>query len=360
MLDRDAILGGVDLRTLADELLGLRRGPERSPAWRCPTPTHAQTGRTPPVSVFFDRRGSQRWTCHGCGAGGTAIDLVMAVRGVGVRMALEELAAYTSQPGTLPAPLAPAPTSPDPEALAELDSYVRQCAARLWRGSGSRVRDWLTEGRGLPADVLVANLVGADPGPGLQARPRGVPRRSGAVFPVLAEGRAVYSQLRRLNPGPGQPRYLSVSGSLAPKPTVARYRPIERRAALLVATEGPVDALAAAAAGFDAVALLGAGAAGPMAAEALAAEGRPVAIAMDADEAGRAASARLTSLLAERRCRSTVVAVPPDAGDLAGWLAQANDWQATFLEAVLTARSVPRRPAAPVRAASRGASLDVL
>ena len=81
MYDRDALLAAVDLRALADDLLGHRSGTGRSPMWPCPNDQHAQSGRTPPVSIFTSRRGEQRWRCHGCGDGGTAIDLVLAARG---------------------------------------------------------------------------------------------------------------------------------------------------------------------------------------------------------------------------------------------------------------------------------------
>src|SRR5439155_1690731 len=77
---------------LADELLGSRRGTGSSAMWRCPSPQHAQTGRTPPVSVFTSHRGEERWHCHGCGIGGSAVDLLMAVRGVSAGDALGELA----------------------------------------------------------------------------------------------------------------------------------------------------------------------------------------------------------------------------------------------------------------------------
>ena len=337
MFDRDRLLANVDLAALADELLGPRRGTQRSGSWPCPISTHAQTGRTPPVTVFSGKRGEQRWTCHGCGAGGTAIDLVMAVQGVGVRPALEFLAAApaASGPGTsgrvFEAPVAP---PPDPERLADLHAYVTECARRLWRPSGSAVRAWLTEERRLPPAVLAANLVGADPGPGLQSRPGGVPRRAGAVFPAIEGGRAVYAQLRRLHPPAGQPRYLSVANRLAPNPGLARYRPAQGSDGSLIVTEGPTDALAAAAAGFEAAAVFGAGAAGRGAADALASSGRAIVLAFDADEAGRTATARLGALLRERGRRPLVLAVPDEVGDLAAWLARSADWPRTLTAAV--------------------------
>ena len=52
MYDRDALLAALDLRALADDLLGHRSGGGRSPMWPCPNAQHAQSGRTPPVSIF--------------------------------------------------------------------------------------------------------------------------------------------------------------------------------------------------------------------------------------------------------------------------------------------------------------------
>src|SRR5918995_7461868 len=98
MYDRDALIAAVDLRALADELLGAAAGGRRTGTWRCPNPQHAQTGRTPPVTMFTSHRGEPRWRCHACGAGGTAIDLVMACRRVDVREALKYLARRVGQP----------------------------------------------------------------------------------------------------------------------------------------------------------------------------------------------------------------------------------------------------------------------
>src|SRR3954470_4776456 len=92
MFDRDRIVEATDLAALADELLGPHRGGGRSPMWPCPNPQHAQTGRTPPVSIFRTAAGEERWHCHGCGTGGSAIDLLMMVTGAPVREALEALA----------------------------------------------------------------------------------------------------------------------------------------------------------------------------------------------------------------------------------------------------------------------------
>src|SRR3954451_5278151 len=134
MYDRDAIIAATDLRALADELLGSHAGGPRSTTWRCPNPHHAQTGRTPPVSIFTSRRGEQRWRCHGCGAGGTAIDLVMTCCRTNARDALEPRARRGgiddrgpewSLPRRTSRPTAPARGGcTDP---AGMDRYVDEC-----------------------------------------------------------------------------------------------------------------------------------------------------------------------------------------------------------------------------------------
>ena len=354
MFDRDRILEAVDLAELADELLGPRRGTARSGTWPCPEPTHAQTGRTPPLSVFRTRSGQQRWRCHGCGAGGTAVDLVMATQGGDVRAALEALAARTGAVDQAPAPPfrpRPRPTPPDPEpspvALAALSRYVARCARRLWLAEGTSVRRWLTEERGLPAPVLRANLVGADPGPG-RPRPVGVPRAGGAVLPVLADGRVVFAQLRRIRVRGDQHPYLNVAADLAPNPRLAPYRPAAPatgRATLV--TEGAIDALSAAAAGFPAVAVLGAGVvADERIAERLARMPGPLVVAFDADPAGQAAAAHLCDQLRGRGCAPARLHVPAAAGDLNAWMVASPDWAATLTRAVRAAVRASAMPPA--------------
>lgn len=336
MHDRDALLARVDLATLADGLLGPRRGTARAPTWPCPNPSHAQTGRTPPVSVFRARTGDQRWTCHGCGYGGTAIDLVMAVRHVGIREAMDVLATQANMTPLHSADEAE-PRSPGPprrEQFAALDDYVRACARRLWQPSGRTVREWLTTTRGVPADVLELNHIGADPGPVLQRRPDGVPRRAGAVFPVIEDGRATFAQLRRLDPRPGQPRYLSVANRLVPNPGYARYHPATPVGGPVVVTEGPVDGLAAAAAGYEAAALFGVGVAGATVARRLAGLGPELVLALDGDDAGRAGADRLATLLRAEGRRPVTLGVPPEVGDLAAWMTSVPDWPSTFAAVV--------------------------
>lgn len=316
MYERDVLLAAVDLPSLADELLGPRKGTNASGTWRCPNPQHSQTGRTPPVSVFRARRGEQRWRCHGCGAGGTAIDLVVAVTGCTVREAFDVVAARVGmQPRDASASPARGPAAR--HTLDDLATYVDECAARLWRRDGATVRRYLMGERGFTEAVLRVNRIGADPGPSRQARPDGVPRAGLAVvLPVLEEGRPVYAQLRRLRPRAGQPKYLNVSGSLARNPKVAFYEPARITHRAVVVTEGPIDALSAAVAGFRSAAVLGAHSADVETVARLARVNGDLVIAFDADEAGSHGASRLCAMLAECSRQATRVEVPAPATDL--------------------------------------------
>lgn len=333
MYDRDAIIAAVDLATLADELLGERRGAARTPAWPCPNPQHAQTGRTPPVSVFTSHRGEQRWRCHGCGSGGTAIDLVMACCRTDLREALDVLARRVGHrpqspswtPAQRPSDRSAVPARPvgcrDPEGM---DRYVDECAAVLVTADGRRVRQWMTDERGLPMEVLEANKVGVDLGPRRQARPDGMPRCSGAVLPVMTDGHAVYAQVRVPHPRPDGPRYLNPTGDLAPNPRLAFFRPAVQQHREVIVTEGTIDALSAAAAGFRAAAVLSAAYPDQAVAHVLSRLPEPLVIAFDQDDAGRAAAQRLTALLDAQQRHPANLVLPP--GDVNDALVHSSDW----------------------------------
>lgn len=338
MLDRDAILAAVDLTALADELLGPHRGTARSPTWPCPSPQHAQTGRTPPVTVFRSRGGQQRWHCHGCGAGGTAIDLVVATTTHDVKGAIEALAARTGirdqwRPALRRPPIRLAPRATRVRDPGGLQAFVDDCARRLWTPAGGPARRWLTDVRAMPEDVLRVNRVGADPGRRRQRRPDGMPSAGpSVVLPVLDGERTVFAQLRPLVQW--GPKYVNASADLAPNPRVALCVPVEQRGSCTIVTEGMLDALAAASAGYQGAALLGAAVpddheqhpAAQAIAARLSAFGRPLVTALDADDAGALAAERLHRLLSARGLSATRLHLPAGAKDLNEWMQAAADW----------------------------------
>ena len=341
MIDRERALASVDLRELADELLGPRRGTTASASWPCPDAGHAQTGRTPPVSVFLSRRGEQRWRCHGCGAGGTAIDLVVAATGCGVGEALELLSARTGAGARAQRRGHDAPRVTQPGQLEGLHRYVSECAARLWTREGTAVRTWLMRDRGLPEPVLRTNLVGADAGPRRQRRPDGVPRVGrAAVLPALVDGRAIYAQLRRIQPRPDQPQYLNVASRLAVNPKVVRYLPGAHRRDEIIVTEGPIDALSVTAAGFRSVAVLGAHSADGGAALLLASIDAPLVLAFDADDAGASGADRVARMLRDLGRTATTLTLPGGVNDLNDWLNRDRHvWGQELASAVDAARA---------------------
>lgn len=339
MYDRDRLLDSTDLPALADELLGHRTGSERSPTWPCPNPNHAQTGATPPVTVFTGRNGFQRWHCHGCGDGGTAIDLVIAVDRCNVKDALETLARRAGQAGDDRAPCRARQRStrppPPPDRVTDPDGlahYIDECAKRLWTPVGEPVLRWLTETRGLSPDVLRVNRVGADAGARAQARPDGMPSAGrAAVLPILRDGEPVFAQIRAITPG--RLRYLNASTDLAPNPRIGIYEPAEQGADCIIVAEGVLDALSAATAGYRSAAVLGALIPRPellaadRMAETLAAPDAHLVLAFDSDEAGQRGADQLRQLLAARtRVPTTRLSLPPTANDLNDWMRNSPDW----------------------------------
>lgn len=356
MLDRDRILAGVDLPALADELLGPRRGTARSATWPCPSPTHAQTGRTPPVSVFRSRAGVERWHCHGCGAGGTAIDLVLATTTLDVRGALESLAERTGIRDSAPPLRSRAPTRPAPPPRvrdpAALRAFVDDCERRLWEPEGQAVRRWLTDTRRIPEEVLRANRIGADPGRRRQPRPDGMPAASWAVvLPVLEGGDPVFAQLRLLS-NHARHRYLNARSDLAPNPRLGVYEPEHPKGSCTLVTEGVFDALSAAAGGFRGAALLGAavpepGRENPTAralGQKLARLPPPLITALDADPAGRQATDRLHRLLTDRGVTPAALHLPSGIKDLNEWMQNTPEWPRALEGELRTALALAPRP----------------
>lgn len=328
LYDRDELLARTDLAALADELLGDHHGHGRSARWPSPVPGHPQTGRTPPMSVFTDRHGTQRWTCFATGANGTAIDLVTTATGRTVADAIHWLAQRAHLTPGVPGPVhresQPPPCAAAVGPSGELHAYLESCERALWEPAGRRILQWLTEERGLDPAVLHRNRVGADPGPRTLARSPGLPHRGpAAVFPVLDQaGHAVYLQARYLHPPSGTGKYDNPASSHGTNPRIGWIEPSHGpTSGPTVVTEGIPDALAAATAGYRAAALLGAGIPNPAVARQLADHPGLLVTVLDADCAGRNGATRLADLLA-RAGRTDTVDIEPPAGDLNGWLVE--------------------------------------
>src|SRR5262245_40115688 len=96
--DRTELLGAVDLEALFDGVVGPAH---RNGHWSCPSPVHDQTGGSPPVTIYpADGRGPAHWHCYGCGAHGTAIDVLMLSAGLTPADACNELRRLAGVPRT--------------------------------------------------------------------------------------------------------------------------------------------------------------------------------------------------------------------------------------------------------------------
>lgn len=324
--DRDELLARTDLAALADELLGWHTGHGRNARWPSPVPNHPQTGRRPPMSIFVDHRGIERWTCFATGANGTAIDLVVTVTGRSVGDTMTWLAERARldrpPPERPPIPRGPPPEPPRREPSAALRAYVEACERILWRPEGAAIRRWLVEDRRLDPDVLRHNRIGADPGPRVLRRAKGLPRHGlAAVFPALNDEReALYFQARYLDPPSDRGKYDNPIGRHGTNPRLTSIEPVTAvpHGPTLV-TEGVPDALAAASCGYQAIAVLGAGVSDRRTAESLAERDGPLVIAFDRDDAGHAGARRLRELF-EVQGRSDVVTVEPPTADINTWL----------------------------------------
>lgn len=136
----------------ACRLLGLDAGSQRGHRIFVPCPSHAE--RTPSCAIET-RQGRLVWCCHGCGAGGSWIDLVGAVQGIesfpdALRAAADLLGV---QDGDAPAPRPVRALPPLPQPLTDA-VFARIVAPILWCGRldySAIARDVSTylDGRGL-------------------------------------------------------------------------------------------------------------------------------------------------------------------------------------------------------------------
>lgn len=326
--DRDELLARADLPALFSELVGPGRGREPSRQWPCPLREHEQTGKSPPVTIDTAKN---LWHCHACSAGGTAIDLLVHACDLSVGEAIEDLARRVGVAPRPPAPESHQPKRPSqrrkatPAALADLEAYVSACETALWGPQGKAVASWL-QARGLGRAVLVANRVGADPGPDTLPRATGLPRRgAAAVFPVLRNGRALYCQVRYIDPVDNHRYDNPAENAYGANPRLAHLvDPPGTEGTPVVICEGFPDALSIAAAGMRAAAVLGAGYPDETVADALVERfpSEPLVVAFDNDERGAKGAEALGELLAaaggQRRVWQLVV---PAAGakDLNDW-----------------------------------------
>lgn len=317
MGDRDEVLAGVSLAEVMTRVVG----PARHRRWPCPSPTHAQTGRTPPVSLDEEKG---LWCCHGCEAGGTAIDVLVLGAGLSVAEAFAELSPPGGRDGRRPRALGSRVSrrarrlpSHDPPAGGDTAPGALQALRTSPRGSSGR-----REGPTLEPSVAARHLArfcvrrAWDPGVvtalGLEVvlDAWGNPRvRFGSVL----AGEVVWHQDRAIYPGV-EPRWLGARGRRVP---FLAGGGLSRAAGLgaILLVEGPSDAVAVAHA-FPRCPTMALPGASFDARWAPALAGLAVVVLTDADPAGD----RLRAQLDEVTDRPvTHVHVPAPAGDVDDW-----------------------------------------
>ena len=252
----------------------------------------------------------------------------------------------------------------------ELLPLVEQAAVYLQRRFGLDLRTAERFGIGLSPQGAI------DAFPYLSPRFRSYPR---IVVPLIGFDNTARGAQGRDISGQCEARWVSLSSSARrddPAPIAwAQYGvlPGQEADAPVIITEGPGDALTAAALGYTAVAIRGAGLARNAAlADELASglRGRDVWVAGDADRAGREFTERISAALRERGVTTRHLIVPHAGEDLSDW--RARDEQA-FPELLRQAmedaspvgqqiQAVDKRAAAPItgRVVPRGAGMEIL
>ena len=298
---------GVELRRSGRRLVG-----------RCPF----HEDRDPSLVLYPQ---TDSYFCFGCDAGGDVIDFVGRLRG----SAFKETAALLASTGAarvLPANVVRLPSGRRSQGIGDEGAAVVEAAAAFYREQGERsrrARAYITS-RGIDVQTAARLRVGyAEGGLYGHLRERGLSLESAERIGLLSgerdtlegrvvvpdldgRGRATWLTARSL--GGDGPRYLNLRVS-SPLLGLAQARAVDARAVVL--TEGPFDWLTACNWGLHSVALLGTHASR----DALGTlrSFRRVYLALDADGAGRRATASLAS---ELGARAVVVPLPQGVHDL--------------------------------------------
>ena len=331
MHDIDQILSRIDLPELADELIGGRKGHGTSAKWPSPVPGHPQTGESPPMGIYTDRQGVQRWKDFSTGQGGTAIDLYMTSQSVDTKTAIEHLARRTStQPTHTPQERRPADNHtagdrPQHDGTPRLTQWVQETNKLIALPKARLAHRWLQD-HAISLEHAIDNNLGYDPGATRLRRGDGLPRSGPAVvLPITNHaGELTYAQSRTLRPG--GPKYLNPKSQIATNPTISIVNADADGPMFL--TEGIADALVLTQQGHNASALIGTGMTSrdtwvqPLTA---AAQSRQILLAFDNDPAGHTAAQQATNQLQRVGVRPLVLPVP--AADISEW---ANASQSTF------------------------------
>ncbi len=303
---------------------------------RCPF--HADGGR-PNFHVYPS---TASWFCYRCGVGGDVIGFVRRMEQCGFHQAVERIESTTAAPISRRPPFRP--PSPPPRVWRPVERACLAAAVAFYhhRLLETPAAPAYWESRGLDRRLLSECRVGYATGRGLvddlrqrrlpiQAAIRvGVLRPNGREFfagrlviPEMRHGQPTWLIGRAISSNDNRPKYLSLPG---PKPLFGWEAAARQHH--IVLTEGVFDVLTLCQWGVPALALLGTHA--PSDAVRALLRFRRIYLALDNDEAGRAATADLRSLLGSR---AVPVLLPGGVKDVAD-LALLSDGKHVFFEAL--------------------------
>jgi len=319
----DELVQKTDLRQLATHLLGAPKGSGPNQKWPSPDLTLAQTGQTPPMTIFVGNDRKERFTCWSTGIKGDALDLVREVKRVDVAGAMEFLRDWNGVPA---ADIPVRKLTPKIELLAtprELERFAsRSVSAMRATEVPAAVTEWLSA-HGLDQRSAAAAGVGVALRTKVPTHKYAV--QLGVVLPNFdVDNTLVGAQVRLLNSKGA--KYLDVRTE-ARTTAVSFHRPASgRRQGTVVVCEGVADAVVMAGEGYPAIAVIATsridGAAEVIGA---AARGRKVLCAFDGDEAGRRAQHNLITELQET-CSEVAEMYLPDGQDVAAMKARSPEW----------------------------------
>lgn len=311
--DRNDVLDGTSVGAVLEEL----GGPPRGRCWPCPNPTHAQTGRTPPVSINSEDR---LWSCHGCGADGTAVDALVLGHDITVAEAFTRLRERTGLDRRPP----PAPPQTAPVA----EHAPPDGAAALLAG--------FVEGRGWRPGV--ADMFGLRVVTDRWGKPR-------IRFPFVRGGDVIWHQDRALgdyepkylapNGRPQQPYALDLDGSLETAQDTGECWLVEGLPDVVALGHLAKPGLAPAVIGLPGVQFRGL----PQLARAL--TGLIVAVVADADQGGETMRSKAAHLLEAAGAHVVQVRLPAGVGDIDDLRRHVGGNDQAFEGALLTARHGP-------------------
>lgn len=302
--DRSEILARIDLVATAEHL-GL--GTHHHNQWRCPDPTHAQTGATPPASITaHGPDGYGVWHCHGCGAGGSVLDMLALAKGLSVAEAFavaRQLAGMPEMAPRPPADLAAITTpahDPDDDRVDDPEALAGYLAGRGWSPEVAE-RYGLHAVRGRWGYTRIRH-----------------PYRSG--------GHVQWWQDRSIHEADTGPKWHSPRGMSRVAYALDLARVPERPDPVWI-VEGPADAITLAHVLPGDAAIVGLPGTSGVGKWAHLWAGRPTIVATDADPAGDACAHEIQTA----HGRGYVRLRPPTGLDLTDWRATRPSWEAWSL-----------------------------